>query len=367
MNASPETAIGAAWLAARYAIQPIAPLTTLSRIGGRRASQIAGGVTTEIYIEAMRPGPDLRGHLTFHLKHEVLHLELLSRLFQTCDLAELTVWIDGEPTGQYARRAGFLFEWLTGRDLPIAAEIGGAYVDAIDSDKMVTASADLTLPNRRWRVRDNLPGTPAFCPTVRKTPDGIRAMALDVPGLIQGLTEEFGEDVLMRSAVWMTLRESRSSFAIEGEADKADRIQRFADVLARRTGEGPLPLDNEILAGLQAEILGISTTVQQFGLRQSPVFVGEAVRYREVVHYVAPPPEDVAPMLQGLRTFLVRTQGQSSVMRSAVAAFGFVYIHPMADGNGRVTLPLESVSHSRVTNWPAWPEPQASLARSAPG
>jgi hypothetical protein len=41
-------------------------------------------------------------------------------------------------------------------------------------------------------------------------------------------------------------------------------------------------------------------------------------------------------MLEGLRVFLDRTQGQSSVLRCAVAAFAFVYIHPMADGNGRV-------------------------------
>ena len=60
------------------------------------------------------------------------------------------------------------------------------------------------------------------------------------------------------------------------------------------------------------------------------------MRYQEVVHYVAPPAEDVIVMLDGLRVFLERTQGQSSVMRSAVAAFGFVYIHPLADGNGRV-------------------------------
>lgn len=41
-------------------------------------------------------------------------------------------------------------------------------------------------------------------------------------------------------------------------------------------------------------------------------------------------------MLAGLQTFLDRTRGQSPVMRSTVAAFGFVYIHPLADGNGRV-------------------------------
>lgn len=36
----------------------------------------------------------------------------------------------------------------------------------------------------------------------------------------------------------MTLRESRASFEIEGEADKTDQIQRFEHVLARRTGQG---------------------------------------------------------------------------------------------------------------------------------
>jgi hypothetical protein len=135
----------------------------------------------------------------------------------------------------------------------------------------------------------------------------------------------------------MTLRESRASFAIEGEADKTDRIRRFADVLARRTGHGERPtLDDPSLAELQREILGHRTSVRRFGLRQSPLFVGEVVRYQEVVHYVAPPAQDLEPMLAGLQTILERTQGQSSVMRCAVAAFGFVYIHPLADGNGRV-------------------------------
>ena len=49
----------------------------------------------------------------------------------------------------------------------------------------------------------------------------------------------------------MTLRESKARFAIEGEADQADRIQRFAAVLARRTGEGELPLSDSALRELQ--------------------------------------------------------------------------------------------------------------------
>ncbi len=35
--------------------------------------------------------------------------------------------------------------------------------------------------------------------------------------------------------------------------------------------------------------------------------------------------------------FLERSQGVSSIIRAAVASFGFVYIHPMADGNGRIS------------------------------
>jgi hypothetical protein len=95
-------------------------------------------------------------------------------------------------------------------------------------------------------------------------------------------------------------------------------------------------LDDAALAQLQEDILGSRVTLQQFGLRQSPVFVGEVVRHQEVVHYVAPPFEDMPDMLDGLKVFLERTVGQSPVMRSAVAAFGFVYMHPLADGNGRV-------------------------------
>jgi len=49
-----------------------------SRIGGLRSTQVVECITTETFVESMRPSASLRGHLTFHLKHEVLHLELLT-------------------------------------------------------------------------------------------------------------------------------------------------------------------------------------------------------------------------------------------------------------------------------------------------
>lgn len=308
----------------------------LSQIGGRRATQIDEGFHLETYPESMRPEAKSSAHLQFHLRHEVPHLEFLSRLFALSGPEFVQAWVMLEPTGQYARRAAFLYEWLTGEKLEAPKRLGGNYVNAIDSAKLIATSDNKAVKVQRWRVNDNLPGTRHFCPMIVKTDTVMQASDLDIPLRLAELTAEFGDDLLMRAAVWLTLRESKASFAIEGEADQKNRIQRFADVMARRTGQGELPLSDLMLAELQRDILGERTTMTHFGVRQSPVFVGELIRYQEVVHYVAPPAEDVMEMLQGIQVFLEKTQGQSAVMRSAVAAFGFVYIHPLADGNGRV-------------------------------
>ena len=327
--------IGGSWLCGHFDLRLVNPLAVSSHIGARRQTVAAGGATTETYQELMRPDETVRGHLTFHLKHEAINLEMLSRLFTKAPASEFARWIASEPTSQYARRAGFLFEWLTGKALDLdGVKVGGNYVDVLDAKDMVVAQAGSA--NGRWRVRDNMPGTPEFCPTVRLTAPAKVAMSVNCQQMLDELQIEFGSEMLLKSAVWLTLRESRSSFQIEGEVDKKDRIERFADVLHNFTGQGEPPLDQESLAMLQRSILGEATSIRLPGIRKSPVFIGQTVRYQEVIHYVAPPAEDVTGMLDGIGRFLDRTAGQSPVMRAAVASFGFVYIHPLADGNGRV-------------------------------
>lgn len=58
--------------------------------------------------------------------------------------------------------------------------------------------------------------------------------------------------------------------------------------------------------------------------------------FKEIAHYIAPPSDDIACKLQGLKAFMEKTQGQSALIHSTVASFDFVYIPPLADGNGRV-------------------------------
>lgn len=57
----------------------------------------------------------------------------------------------------------------------------------------------------------------------------------------------------------------------------------------------------------------------------------------EVVHYIAPHWDDAPRLLSGLRDCAARTAGGPALVRAAVLSFGFVYIHPMSDGNGRVS------------------------------
>lgn len=327
--------VGYRWLEQRYGVSCVQPLPIESRIGSSRRSVHAAGQIREIYPAAFRPEESLSAHLTFALKHEGVHLEFLARLFERVPEQDIRAWVLGERTGQYARRTGFLWEWLTGRELrDVPGATGGNYVDAIDPERYFASTAPGNNP--RWRVRDNLPGSRTFCPTVRRTGPVIAAEGYDCAARLDALQAEYGVDLLMRSAVWLTIRESRASFRIEHEEDQKDRIQRFAAVMERRCGEIPNPLGPQSLADLQHEILGDRTTLARFGLRKSPVFVGGFSGFQEEVHYVAPPAAEVAGMLEGVSEFLARTLGGSPLARAAVAAFGFIYIHPLADGNGRI-------------------------------
>jgi hypothetical protein len=327
-------AIGYRWLIERYGLTVVQPLHVETAIGPSRALVHDGIRELRTVQEPLRPEATLAGHLGFALKHEGVHLETLSRLFAVAPAAEIADWIRREPTGQYARRAGFFYEKLTRRSLDVPDTTRGNYIAAIDSDRELTIAVPINNP--RWRVRDNLLGDERFSPQVRLTADTERARSLNVAERIARLEGQFSAELVLRSAVWLTIKESRASFAIEHEEDKGDRIQRFAAVMEQRTGRGPDPLSPTELETLQREILGPNAL--HYGLRRSPVFVGEAVRFgQERVHYIGPHWDAVAPLLDGLREVLRRTTGLSSVVRAALVSFGFVYLHPMVDGNGRIS------------------------------
>ncbi|CBL44927.1 Filamentation induced by cAMP protein Fic [gamma proteobacterium HdN1] len=324
--------VGLKALANHYGIALVQPLSVESVIGAVNSSRTLNGRVENSYQPSYQPSNDFAGHFEFGLKYEPMHLEFFARLFAAAGPEPIADWCHQSPFGQYARRAGFLYEWLTGKRLDVPDVKNAAYCDAISAKHYLVSTEPQKV--KRWKINNNLPGNADFCPLVRYTAALQEALAFDLKAELNKLSQQFGADVLMRTASWLTLKESRSSFLIEKESNQTDRIQRFAQVIAKHCGRIESPLSDEGLQQLQAGILGANAL--GLGMRRSPVFVGQATLSAEIVHYIAPHYAALPNMLEGLRLFEETTRGADPLIRAAALAFAFVYIHPMRDGNGRI-------------------------------
>lgn len=280
------------------------------------------------------PDATLEGHLTFALKYEGLDLAVLKRLFMATGPAAIATLVKAKPTGTYARRIWFLYEWLTGERLDLPDAKTGKYVSVLDPDLQWGIEGE-TAP--RYRLRNNLPGTPAFCPLVYRTKALDEFVALDLPQRAKDIVADVPRDVLARTAAFLLLKDSKSSYAIEGEHPPQDRIQRWG----RAIGEaGRQPLDTDELLRLQRIVIGDARFVR-LGLRGEGGFVGEHDRDTRLPlplpEHISARPEDLPALIEGMVTFdRGPAQKMDAVIAAAILAFGFVYAHPLEDGNGRL-------------------------------
>ena len=73
--------------------------------------------------------------------------------------------------------------------------------------------------------------------------------------------------------------------------------------------------------------------------RKTQNYVGEAVAWqKEKVHFACPKPEDLADLMEGLVASHKRMDegSVSALVHAAAVAYGFVFLHPFEDGNGRI-------------------------------
>jgi hypothetical protein len=327
----PETATPAGYsaLIGAYGLQVPLP-RVLFAIGERHRILEQNG--WRIMTPRHAPHPTLERHLTFALKYEGLDLATLNRLFAATGPAPIEAIVREKPTGSYARRIWFLYEWLTDARLDLPDAQAGRYVPVLDSDLQWGTDGE-TAP--RYRVRNNLPGTPEFCPLVFRTEALEHFIALDLPQRAQEIVVDVPRDLLARTAAFLLLKDSRSSYAIEGERPPQDRIQRWG----RAIGEaGRHPLDREELLRLQRIVIGDARFVR-LGFRSEGGFVGEHDRDSQMPlpGHISARPEDLPSLIDGMIAFDRGPAGQlDAVIAAAILAFGFVYIHPFEDGNGRI-------------------------------
>lgn len=277
------------------------------------------------------PEESIEGHLTFALKYEGLDLCVLKSVFQNVDPVAIEDIVRRTPTGSYSRRIWFLYEWLLDEVLDLEDVSGGHYVDVIDNRLQVGVRG---VRSRRHRVNNNLPGTPLFCPLVNRTKIIDEYLEKDLSSLAKESTSRLPADLLSRASAFLLVQDSRASFTIEDEVPSASRVERWSRALAEA---GKTDLNVEELVRLQK--LVIESRFVRMGLRQDGGFVGEHDRSTRVpipVH-ISAKSQDLEVLMEGLSEFdSGYTRHYDPIIAAAILAFGFVYIHPFEDGNGRI-------------------------------
>ncbi|MFB9048204.1 Fic family protein [Sphingobium indicum] len=324
--------LGHMWLRSAFAPQSPPPQTESYLVSGARSTGVGAGRTVEFYPRSYATGDNVIANLRFALRHESLDLGVLAATFVTIDPEVVAAWVRTEPSGSYARRAWFFYEYLTGERLDIPDAAAGNYVEALDPQKHIVGARR---NSSRHRVVDNLLGTPDLYPTVRRTAKLEGQIGIHIDAEARAIIERYDPAVLARAVPHLVTKETRASFAIEGEAPSPDRTERF--VAALRSASGFDTGDKEAIVRLQNAIVDRRYAATDWHSFQN--FIGETTAdLREEVHFICPRPDDVPSLMTGWMALTARMLADDiePLVAAAVAAFAFVIIHPFEDGNGRI-------------------------------
>ena len=291
------------------------------------------GFVDEVFRAQYWPGETIGAHLEFALKYDGVNLALLAKIFEKVAMQELVEFIKSKPTGKYVRRIWFFYEFLTEKRLPIDDMTTSNYVDALEAKDYYTVQKGERSP--RHRVVNNLLGPRTFCPVVRKTE---RLLELDSASLqkrCEEIVTDYPPQLLRHALRSLYTIEAKSSFEIEHSTSNASRTEKF--IASLQLAEKEDFCEKARLIELQNRI--VDPRFRDSDYRLSQQYVGQSIAYqKEIIHYICPKPDDLPSLMEGLLASHARmkTGGIPPVVHAAVIAYGFVFLHPFEDGNGRV-------------------------------
>lgn len=306
---------------------------SLVTVSGIHRIGTSGGVIEEVYPPKYWPGDTLGDHLEFALKYDGANLAILACLFKKIAEKNLVEYVRLKSTGKYARRLWFLYEFLTGRKLPLEDLKQGNYIDLLAPDEYYTVTKARQV--RRQRVNDNLLGNNCFCPLVRRT-DTLRNFEMaDLPKRCRQVLSRYSPELLKRALGYLYTKETKSSFEIEHIKPTSTRTERFVALLQMAQQEDFCQKTQ--LIEVQNRI--VDARFRDSDYRSSQNYVGETIAWqKEKIHFVCPKPEDLSDLMDGLITAHERMNsgGVPAVIHAAAVSYGFVFLHPFEDGNGRI-------------------------------
>ena len=187
-----------------------------------------------------------------------------------------------------------------------------------------------------------------------------RLGSLGFDNKLRAMAENLTYDVVYSSeieGVQLNVDQVRSSIArklgIENVKYTAPShyVDSVVNVMLEAVQQYDQPLSKEKLCAWQAAFFpsgfseGNQIEVGKYRTNEEHIISG--MFGRERIHYIAPSPERVEVEMRRFLTWFDSNEPVSSVIRSAIAHFWFVSIHPFEDGNGRLARILSDMLLAR--------------------
>ncbi len=285
-----------------------------------------------LYDKRYWPGDNDTDHLVFALKHENFDLLSLKRILDVLPRKEIENHILSSATGIYSRKIWFLYEWLKDIELSIPDCPKCQTIFLLDPENYFTSHG---IYSKRHRMKNNLLGSRLFSPIIRKTAllqDFLQSGLKDKTDAVVG---KVSRSLIARAASFMLLADSKASFAIEGEKAPSSRIERWGKAVLQA---GRFPISKDEIIRLQKIVIK-DTRFTRMGFREDGVFLGERdADGSPLPEFIGARPDDLEMLIDAVieADKAMTAEGLDPVLHAASLSFGFVYIHPLEDGNGRL-------------------------------
>lgn len=325
--------VGFTWLQERYNIKGFR-LTNESYIGTTDKTELSSVNTV---IRTFKSKYDVcnenpLSHLEFALKYDDFNLAFIKEVFTSIEHQTIVDYVKAKPNRKLPRIIGFLYEFTGGKSIDVKVTTTN-YENILDPTRYVTGDIKKIA---KWKVNDNLLGSNDFCPIIRRTTELSELLDWDIEEAIENLRHEYSPEIFNRASYYLYKKESKSSSEIEKEKPSLDRMERFIALL-EEAGQKQFEetFSEEELVRLQNAIVDPRYAAR--GFRDFQNYVGQTMRdYTQKVHYVCPPPQYVESLMQGIVKVNKKNTSTETIIKATLASFGYVYIHPFEDGNGRI-------------------------------
>jgi Fic family protein len=287
-----------------------------------------------VFTPRHQPAETLYNQLVFALKYEGINLLFFKKLFEKIPENEIVDLVQTEYTGQYARKIWFLYEWLMEKQLPIPDLTIKNFIPLVD--EAIQYASPVSVNSNRHRVKNNLPGDVNFCPLIYRTEKLDKYINENITAKTDLIIKEVHKDVLHRTSAYLLLKDSKASFTIENETPTHSKVMRWGKAIGQA---GRKSLSKDELLRLQQIVIGDSRFVNM-GFRTEGGFVGmhDRTTLEPIPDHVSARWQDVETLINGLLSSAKKFELEKfhPVLAAAKVAFGFVFIHPFVDGNGRI-------------------------------